>query len=330
MSFTLDLALAGVAQNNSFSNPEAPLLQQAWDSTSLGQYKNCPRKYFYTNILGFSINKTDPLVFGIAFHTAMQYYHYARAEGLSHDDGIKAALRAGIRDYVADENAESPIIYTAEQKERSLYALLRAICWYLDYYTDNGQAEDICKTILLEDGAPAAELSFRFVPELELPEDFTEPLLCGHLDHVVEQQGSVYVKDYKTTKQLSSRFFNQFNPDNQMSLYTLAGNVVFGLPVKGVIIDGVQLAVHFARFQRGYSFRTPEHLDDWLADTAFWLNQAAQSARLGHWPQNDKACNLYAGCEFREVCQAPKSLQHTILKSNFQRRIWDPLQTREL
>jgi len=329
MSLTLDLATSSVASNKSFSNPDQPLLQQAWDSTSLGAFKTCPFKYFLQNILGYTGKRKDALVFGIAFHTSMQFYHYAKAEGQSHDDSIIHALRKGMESFT--EECDSGIrIYTSEQKERTLYSLLRAVVWHLDYFTDNGFKEDSCSTIILSSGKPAAELSFRFTPELELPSTFTSIMFCGHLDHVVEQQGSIYVKDYKTTKQLGSRFFDQFNPDNQMTLYTLAGNVVFDLPVKGVIIDGIQLGVHYARFQRGYSHRTKAHLESWMEDTEFWLHQAARCASQAHWPQNDKACNMYGGCEFRSACQAPASLHKQILDSQFDNRQWDPLTTREV
>lgn len=322
-------AEAGVANNSSFSNNRIPLLQEAWDSTSLGAFKTCPFKYLLSIVFGYSSNRKDALVFGIAFHEAMQKYHYTRASGSSHDQGIKTALIAAIKSFVEPDESDSPVPYQALSSERNLYSLLRAVVWHLDHFTDNGFQEDSCKTFILSNGLPAAELSFRFSPELNLPSGFNQILLCGHLDHVVEHQGTLYIKDYKTTKSLSANFFDQFNPDNQMTLYTLAGNVVFDLPVRGVIIDGVQLGVHFARFQRGYSNRTQEQLECWLADTEFYLHQAHTCASRGHWPQNDKACNMYGGCEFRKVCQAPFSLHKTILDSSFTKRVWNPLQTRE-
>ena len=329
MSLTLDYALSCAEPNSSLGTKNFPLLQYAWDSTSLGAYKTCPFKYFLSIVLGYSGKRKDALEFGIAFHSAMQHYHYARAEGEDHTPAIRAALREALRSFTEPDSDGVLKIYEAGVKERNLYALLRAVVWHLDFFTDNGFKEDNCKTIILENGKPAAELSFRFSPDLNLPAEFTEVYLCGHMDHVVEQNGSIFVKDYKTTKSITSRFFDQFNPDNQMTLYTLAGNVVFGLPVKGVIIDGVQLGVHFARFQRGYSYRTKEQLETWLQDTEFWLRQAHHSAATGHWPMNDKSCNMYGGCEFREVCSAPHSLHKQLLDSKFVQRTWDPLQTRE-
>ena len=330
MSLTLDYALSCAEANTSIGTKNLPLLQYAWDSTSLGALKTCPFKYFLSVILGYSGKKKDALEFGIAFHSAMQKYHYAKAEGASHKDSIVAALREGIRSFSETDPDTGLIrIYESGTKERNLYALLRAIVWHLDHHNDNGFREDICKTVVLDNGKPAAELSFRFSPDLNLPAEFTELYLCGHMDHVVTHNDSLYIKDYKTCKSLSSNYFDQYNPDNQMTLYTLAGNIVFGLPVRGVIIDAIQLGVHFARFQRGYSYRTPEQLEGWLEDTEFWLHQAHTCASRNHWPQNDKSCNMYGGCEFRAVCSAPYSLHKQLLDSQFTQRTWDPLQTRE-
>lgn len=324
MSLTLDYALERVELNTSFNKTGMPLLQLAWDSTSLGAFKVCPFKYFLTVVLGYGVRRKDPLVFGIAFHDAMQFFHYELAVSGDLDSAHKAALRKAIKSFSFDG-----VPHQAESKERSLYGLLRAVSWYIEHYKQ-AQKADPCKTLILDNGKPAAELSFRFTPDMNLPSDFTEFYLCGHMDLVVEFQDSIFVQDYKTTKNLSSYFFNQFNPENQMSLYTLAGNIVFNRPVRGVIIDGVQVAVGFNRFQRGFTYRTPEQLENWLEDTEFWLHVAHRSAATGHYPQNDKSCNQYGGCEYRDVCSAPASLHKNILDSKFDQRIWDPLIAREL
>ena len=237
MSLTLELALESAAKNTSFNSGGVPLLQYAWDSTSLGAYKVCPFKYFLTVILGYGVRRKDPLVFGIAFHEAMQEFHYKHAETGDTELAQVAALRRAIKAFSFDG-----VPHQTESKERNLYALLRAVSWYIEHYKSSVGKPDSCRTMIMENGKPAAELSFRFTPELNLPSSFNEFYLCGHMDAVVEYNDSLYVLDYKTTKALSPRFFDNFNPENQMTLYTLAGNVVFGLPVRGAIIDAVQVA----------------------------------------------------------------------------------------
>lgn len=80
-----------------------PQFQVAWDSTSLGLFKECPRKYYYEIILGWRPKGTSVhLKFGQLYHAGMEAYdHFAAslgklAGGLSddeHDEGIHRSIR---------------------------------------------------------------------------------------------------------------------------------------------------------------------------------------------------------------------------------------------
>jgi hypothetical protein len=315
--------LIAVEGNGSFQCPSLPLFQTLWDSTSLKALKECPYKYFLSIICGLeSKAPKDPLVFGIAFHRAMQIYHYKKAEGLSHDDALEAALDAGIQAYVDREGN----LYYAKKKERGFYALLRAIVWHLDHFNDCGYKPDSAKTITLANGKPAAELSFRF-KLFEL--DGIEIWLAGHFDHLVEYNGQYFVKDYKTAASLGETFFKQFDPNTQMSLYIVGGKVVLDKPVAGAIVDGIQCAVHFNRFQRGFIMKSQEALNEFIEDTKFWIEMAKLYATSGHYPKNEESCDKFGGCQFREACKTPPSLRENLFKSQFVQRVWDPSVSRE-
>ena len=60
-------------------------MQWAWDFTSLGQLKKCPRLYEYSMIRGYQGRPSFHLYFGIEFHQAMHDYENGKAEGLDHD-----------------------------------------------------------------------------------------------------------------------------------------------------------------------------------------------------------------------------------------------------
>lgn len=311
-------------ENSSFQG----LYQHAWDSTSLGTLKECPYKYFLKLICGWEkAQRADALVFGIAFHSAMQIFHYKYAEGQDYEASLKAALRAAISDYTTEDGE----IHVAEKKERNLYSLLRAVCWYLDHWYDCGRGSDPATTLILPSGKPAAELSFRFTfPDLETP-DGEQVLVCGHIDRIAKHGGTPFVNDYKTTGgALNSRFFDGFSPDNQMSLYDFAGSVILQEKIGGVIVDGVKLNVHSTEFGRGFAPRTQEQREEFMEDFKFWVQLSWHFADTKHWPMNEKACGNYGGCEFRDVCNKPASLREGFLKSKFRRRVWDPLQSREL
>lgn len=207
--------------------------------------------------------------------------------------------------------------------------LVRSVVWYLDQF---GEA-DPAKTLTLPNGAPAVELTFKMETEIALPLSRVTTqgryILSGHLDRVVIFDGDPYVMDRKTTKStISPYYFKRYNPDNQMSLYSLAASLVFHAPVKGVIIDAAQIAVGFTSFSRGVVTRTSAQLDEWLRDLEPILRGVEKAAETGHWPMNDTACDKYGGCAFRDICSKDPGVRDQFLKSNYVERRWNPLQVR--
>ncbi len=315
--------LIATSGNGSFKHSELPLLQTLWDSTSLGTLKECPMKYFLQIICGLqSKAPKDALVFGIAFHKAMQIYHYRRAAGAKHDDALEGALNAGIQEFRDPEGN----LYLAQKKDRNFYSLCRAIVWHLDHFNDQGFKDDPARTVILDNGKPAAELSFRFY---FVTLDGIDFFLCGHFDHLVEFNGQNFVKDYKTSSSLGQNFFDQFFPDNQMSLYILGGQVVYKKRIAGAIVDGVQCAVHFNRFQRGFIQMPQESINEFAEDTEMWIRMAKVYAETGHYPKNEKSCDKYGGCPYREICRSPDSMRLNLIKSHYVTKIWDPSIDRE-
>ncbi len=303
--------------NTAFS-PDLPTLQLSWDSTSLGALKECPRKYELSIVKGWRSKTTAvDLDFGIWLHSARERYYHARARGQDHDTAQREALGWLLE---ATWNGELQRPWQGDQY-KNRYTLARSFVWYTEQWGQNDPLEQV----MLANGKPAVEVSFRF--ELGERAGTGEPFaLCGHLDRLVRFNGSLWVSDLKSTRHtLDASYFQQFSPDNQMSLYTLAGKVVCSEPVQGIVLDAVQVAVGFSRFARGLVQRTEAQLEEWLAGLRVLLTQAEQYARAGFWPQNDKACFR---CQFRSICARSPAVREAWLKADFQQRIWDPLQVR--
>lgn len=315
--------------NSAFSSA-LPGLQLAWDSTTLGQLKTCPRLYWYSNIAGSSPDlgasgyaprlESVHLTFGLVMHGARERYDHARAQGEGHESALRIALRYALE---ATWNRELGRPWLSDDKNKNRLTLIRTIVWYLDDF-----AEDSLRTVILASGKPAVEVSFRM--ELGAVAPTGEPyLLCGHFDRVATLNDTTYISDIKTTKStVSPDFFEKFSPGNQFSLYCLAAKVVYALPVRGLIVDAAQVAVTFSRFQRGIVQRTEAQLEEWLSDALWWIAQAARFAAEGYWPMNDTSCDRFGGCPFRSVCSASPSVRAEWLRRDFVRRTWNPLATR--
>lgn len=326
--------------------------QFAWDSTSIKLAEACQYKYYLKMIAGWQpVRKSPHLIFGGHYATALEHYHKAIAEGVPRERAIRDVVHEALIDTWEYDECQTcngtggdlgpepfdqstaavcpdcsglgtipgsghPWESTDNLKTRG--NLIRTIIWYLDHFED-----DSCSTIILANGAPAVEHSFK------LPVD-NDILLAGHLDRLVEYAHDPYVQDQKTTKSpISNYYFDQYNPDTQMSLYTFAGKAIFGIPVRGVMIDAAQIAVGFSRFVRGFTFRADDQLNEWYDDTMALIERTRANTIANHFPRNPSSCNNYGGCEFRHVCAKSPSVRNQFLRADFtQGEIWNPLRSR--
>lgn len=345
-------------------------IQFAWDSTSLTLFKTCPRKYQLSMRQNWaSKRKKVDLDWGIFIHVGIEFYHKERAKGKSHIlallatvkymmcltgtyEDVEACLECGATagpatgdryicltcGFTRIVNKEHPnphtkmvkqwVPWSSDEPKKTRETAIRALVWYLDAHE-----YDNLKTVTLQNGKAAVEMSFRYPLNMYTP-DGTQYLLCGHLDRVADLNGLVYIVDIKTTKStLSSYFFQQFSPNNQMSFYSVAAKVIYGDYVHGVIIDGIQAAQGFNRFGRSIAHRSPGLQEEWLIQAMGWIKQAEEMAvKFGDdpWPMNDTVgCHQYGSCTFLDICNKAPEVRDRFLKSNYTQKLWDPMKSRE-
>lgn len=343
----LPLTITEVSRSDPAPLPFLPgtTIQYAWDSTSLSMLKTCPRLYAWTMIEGWgSREESIHLTFGRIYHSALERYDWARFAGFDRPDAIREAV--GL---VVEQTAGWKVdLESKAGRYKNRDTLIALVVDYLDKFKD-----DVAETVVIEENRPAVELSFRFELDwgpgisgggkqyIKAPDnpqgirEFEQPyLLCGHLDRVVSYSGGLFVMDRKTTTMaLGSYYFDRYEPDNQMTLYSLAAQVILGSPIRGVIIDAAQILLEKPNhFERGFTYRTPDQLEEWLVDLRYWLAQAESYATAGYWPANDTACDKYGGCRFREVCAKSPGVRERFLKGKFDRLTeeerWNPLKPR--
>lgn len=326
------------------AGPPSPFLansnvQYAWDATCLELFKRCPRLYQYSMIENWTTKEDNVhLRFGIEYHKALEDYDRYRVLNVAHAEAMHCVIKE-LLIRMGD--------WKSDHKYKNRHNLVRTVIGYLDKYFD-----DPAKTYIMENGEPAVEVNFKFPLDWG-PETLDSTgiksflgsgdensgeigmkrpyILCGYLDRVVEYSGSIFVMDRKTTKTTPSEwYFDTYHPGNQMSLYTLAGQMIFESPIKGVIIDVAQVAIDFSRpGVRGFTYRTNEEIQEWTEDLRFWLDQAEACAINAYWPMNDTSCDKYGGCKFRSVCSSSPQIRDKILESHFVRREpWNPLKPR--
>jgi hypothetical protein len=305
--------------NSSFS-AKLPGLQLAWDSTSLKKLKTCPRLYQFSMVIGYNtLSENIHLVFGRIYHSALEFYDHAKCRGADHEEAMLMAVKVALTQSW-DTTKNRP--WYSDDPNKNRLTLVRSVVWYIDRFKD-----DNLKTIILDNGKPAVELSFQFEAEGIENTLTSEPfVLCGHLDRLVEFEGDVFIADRKTTKStLNEQYFDSFTPDVQFSLYPIAGKIVYKQQAKGIIVDAAQIAVTFTRFERQFVPRTDSTLQAWYKDLSYWLGLAQYFAANDYWPINDQACFR---CAFRPICSKPPEVQAEWLKNSFPKQIWNPLKVR--
>ena len=316
-----------------------------------------------------SKRKKVDLDWGIFVHSGVEFYHKMKAEGKSHIlallatvkhimcltgsyEQIEVCIECGgdlgedcyqenqhicpncgctqrneRMDIVGTKLESRWIPWPSDEPKKTRETAIRALVWYLDAHE-----HDNLKTVTLQNGKAAVEMSFRYPLDMYTP-DGTQYLLCGHLDRVADLNGLVYIVDIKTTKStLSSYFFQQFSPNNQMSFYSVASKVVYGDYVHGVIVDGIQAAIGFNRFGRSIAHRSPGLQEEWLTQAMGWIKKAEEMVvEFGDdpWPMNDTACHHYGICQFADVCNKGPEVRERFLETNYTRKLWDPMKSRE-
>lgn len=314
-----------LASTNSSFSQSIPNLQLGWDSTSLSALKTCPRLYYLTIICGLQPRGANVhLTFGLLYHSALEHYDHERTRGTDHDLAVVRVVKKLMIE-TWDTTLGRPLPVLSEDKNKNRYTLVRTVVWYLEQFR-----EDSLETIILANGKPAVELSFRFETEHHAS-DGTPFIYCGHMDRVVRLNGEPCVLDRKTTKHtIGDNFFDQFSPNNQFTGYVMGAQVLMPKESpKKLIVDAAQVAVTFSRFERGLVERSEFQLDEWYKSLGFWLKIAEGYARANFWPLNEASCGNYGGCPFRPVCaKKSQKVRDEWLASAYVTRVWDPLQIR--
>ena len=305
-----------MTQVSHFKEISGTSVQYAWDSTSIKLAQTCLRKYKYKMIDHWQPSRLSVhLLFGQHYASALEHWHKYRALGATSNDALCSVVHETLLATWGTTTGK-PVEFDHNTKTRE--NLIRSIIWYVDQFEDES-----IKTVILQSGLPAVELSFSF----EIDNGIT---LSGHLDRLCEYSGDYYIMDQKTTgTTITPRYFDGFNPDTQMSLYTFAGRAIYDLPIKGVIIDAAQIAVGFTRFERGFTFRTDDQLDEWYDGILSDIERAQQATIANDFPLNPTACGNYGGCEFRNICGKSPSVRENFLKGEFVKgKPWNPLEVR--
>lgn len=288
------------------------------DSTIITAFRSCPRKAYLEYFLHWK-----PKSPSVHLHAGAAYAH-----------GLEAARNAFFLEGKPEAEAQAiglHALLTAygdfscpDDSAKSASRMAGAMEFYFDRYP---MGQDKIVPVTLPSGKRGIEFSFAEPIESDHPETGEPLIYVGRMDMIAEYAGAWYGEDDKTTSSLGASWSKQWDLRSQFTAYCW-GAAKAGYPLAGFIVRGISILKTKYDTQQAITYRQPWQIDRWYAQVLRDVARMKECWSSGYWDYDlDSACNEYGGCIFRNIClsQQPKSW----LESNFERRVWDPVDRKE-
>lgn len=260
-----------------------------FDSSSLGTYISCPRKYYWRYVRHLLPRgyKSAPLDFGTAIHEALRIWY------TTHDAEEAISTFHDLWDERLEDN------------KRTHEKGIELLSGYFKKY------ERETFTWISE-------------PETVFKLDFYGNTFVGRFDGVIDFQGLPLIIDHKTATRMGSSYFYKFRPDMQMSAYVWAARQLFGDEIAGALIN----VLYFTTKKMGY-FRSIVERQDWeiqeFLDVASRnIEEIKSKDREDHmdWEPRWAYCQHWSTCMFRDLCTEKNP--EPLVQSMYRVDEWDP------
>lgn len=285
-----------------------PALPQFHDHQLSGQFGECERMAYYAHILGrrFIGRSTAALDWGSAFHRVVELWTKTRSTEAVHE-------------FIMESLEENHDDRYGRTRERMFEVFLK----WAKYNEDHPM------TVLRTEQPTVirCDKPCMYYPDNERGCDLQ---YGGIQDAIVEWQGMVGPKDYKTTVMTESDPASQYRLSHQMRGYTWIASHLIGDHCWGAIIERLitnKSKIDIGRFPVSFS-------RDLIRE--FVENERRLQQRIKHlyehhaydedaWVQNFARCWEPYACAWRDVCLSPKQFDFRLkyLRDNTQEQRWD-------
>lgn len=196
--------------------------------------------------------------------------------------------------------------------------------WMLRYYFEKYLTDEY--VVACDADGPIVERKFT----MRLWEDKNHIIdTFGTIDAVMKNEvnGLILPADHKTTSQLYD-FYDKAKPNFQYTLYLWATRKVLGLDTDSFLINALQKKTKPKTslgsppdFARQVTTRTQEDFDELQLAILGFIGGFEHFKTINMWPMSAPGpCSSYGGCQFREVCGAPKQLRENIISAKYQEK----------
>jgi RecB family exonuclease len=296
------------------------------DSSKIKEFLTCPRKFFYSYMLGLrSLSTNQHFVFGSALHLALEHLYKNRLN----PDELPAAMKIFMDEYRTEISEEEEHQYAPKTPE---FAYL-ALDGYLKVYSNS----DIATYDVV-----ATEVPIEIEIHPEMPTKLT-----GVLDLVLrsKRDGKIWFLDHKTGQRNSMQWEVSYMQSVQMLNYLAGGLQLYGEDqVGGMIVNGIFLTktgtgdpvkgyrrVWIKYDKRGMLAHLTNMnyiIDQYRNHVEILSKEKKDNPYMISFPRNPESCTHYGICPLFDTCRTvhnPISFG-TGEVVGFKREFWNPLE----
>ena len=280
------------------------MTKRFYDNTMLSSYKECPRKYFIRQVLGWrSAGTSLPLIFGLSWHSGMDVvWQYAKQ---AEPGELPRLAMAKFLETWEEEGqpAELDVSQVAQYEPRTPGI---AHEMYANYVEQRSKMMQSCELI-------ACEQPFA-VPMPGL----TDVWYIGRLDKVIVYNGQTLVIEHKTTSEykvdggFKTQYIESWYSDSQVKGYQFGGGLFF----PGLTQVWVDAALVHKKVHDKFRFVPVQHqtplLEEWIGGTREWISRLefdqkeydSTGLTPDTFPKNENSCmGKYGACPFLNICR---------------------------
>lgn len=275
-------------------------VQEIWqviDPSKLSCYMECPRKYFYSHVLGWkSETINNHLVFGLAWHEAME--HILRS--YYSEESVEEAQILFYESYRRQLSDETDGMFAPKDPSTAL-ASIRA-------YWNRYKNESSRFTVLFTEIAGQVLIS-------------PENVLHFKIDAIRQDKetGKIHVLDHKTSQRRMNYWSESYSLSTQMLTYIHALYCLY----EHKLVQGARVRCSFfykskpTEFDEAVVEKNERQMLAWLTSVSHWYNSLrtdmefllteddSKEEVMSAFPMNEKSCFLYGRqCEFFDFCCA--------------------------
>ncbi len=266
------------------------------DNSTITKFNRCPAAYAMSRLLG--LEQKDRMMialdYGTDIHEALPYMY--KRETMQHGLDIFNA-RWKERSYGYSDKKRNP-----ETAEKTLCNFANT---HIDMcpYTIESFPEICCESDRISEN----EVPFLIDIGANL-------LLAGRIDAPIrwKADSSLFALDYKTSSEVSARFFKNFENCSQGCTYTLALSQLTEEPCRGFIVEALRTSEKNVECVMNMTLIKPHQLQNFIEEAKRTADDIIYCNEKCEWEQRCTGCAPYSMfgspgylCEYMQICDSP-------------------------